>query len=1067
MKYHQPILRLSLPHSQSTSYTTTKLHPFTLSTTRYIHSSIGYNTNEAYCQSHAIQQKIHPCHLPKFTEVYAPPEINCNFHPTIIESWNTYPLESTAPIAVYTDGSLIPEEQQTTLTSHTPPTKVTSAVVFYEKTTQSTSWCNRKVIAIQIRLPTNTNSTNYTAEVLAATVATSLPGLKETHIYTDALGLISSLTKTTKLNTLSPLSSPPLLHRDYTDTGILYKHLVQHYPHTTYSHVKAHQEDQTNAIPTEHGTGNKLADLIAQNKLNDARKIAPNIKIFTYTLEELFTNTTNTPIIQLGDSPATPTFYIHHPKITEQRFHTISLNSWLNNVIPYTSLSPLQWTDISWNLAGTLISKATANCTHMKTFLLKFLYNALPNMYNKHKYSTQKQGTDSQQDDFPPCPLCNQGADSLSHLYCQCPHPEITQHRTNLLTNLKKICLNTNPLTNDNTTLLTIANLITERMNNTSPDHRCLLGLVPAQQLPLQKTFKQITKNYQLIVQQTVPFISTIWKAYCTISHTNTIPTNTRNTTSNTIPLPRLTIITGNNGTISTQTITDHQPPAYFRKKRKSKRYQPLHDPTQRTLSIHYLQTQNTPPLQVRNNTEPTTHHTTYSQCDPLTPIVSEQWQSPSNPARRILAVPTHSHPPTQDNNYHNNFSPLEITDNPNPIDNINLPTYPHQTFNHINISLPTTRTNLLNHLNMTLTDVPANGDCFYNVIQLFLTSIPDPIQTHIPQLRQQIATFFKSSSGKTILQHYHQQPTIIEQSILPTLKPSLFPNRDIFAQDFVIAAMASILQTTINVYQNIPSQPPLHITFKPYPTHHSLHITTTHLPYIHIWNENSHFQLMTPKNYQSQIHLPLLSPPPPNLPVLNKTPKGRLSTIPAPRQFHTISQCIYHPLPSDALHPTSFCTQLCHQHCPNHYSAYRPVPIKIAHFHQFSAAVNAVGVPKHTPLFETAGTISKKPTENSIPITPHHHTSILYSHPLVKLITHSTNPNCILRPLIIPEPFPHIKLFVVTLTDLNPYTVLSIHPPPRPLPPPQPPPEPPPQPTKAPPSRTHPRITDYFKSLR
>ena len=31
---------------------------------------------------------------------------------------------------------------------------------------------------------------------------------------------------------------------DYTDTGILYKHLVQHYPHTAYTHVIAHQEER-------------------------------------------------------------------------------------------------------------------------------------------------------------------------------------------------------------------------------------------------------------------------------------------------------------------------------------------------------------------------------------------------------------------------------------------------------------------------------------------------------------------------------------------------------------------------------------------------------------------------------------------------------------------------------------------------------------------------------------------------------------------------------------------------------------------------------------------------------
>ena len=152
---------------------------------------------------------------------------------------------------------------------------------------------------------------------------------------------------------------------------------------------------------------------------------------------------------------------------------------------------------------------------------------------------------------------------------------------------------------------------------------------------------------------------------------------------------------------------------------------------------------------------------------------------------------------------------------------------YPYQTTVPLKISLPTTQADILNYLNMTLTDVPPNGDCFYNVIQLFLTSMPDPIQTFIPQLRQLIATFFRSSSGKTILQHYHQQTTIIEHSILPTLKPSLFPNRDIFAQDFVIAAMASILQTPIQVYQHILGQPPLHITFKPYPTSTSLQHTS------------------------------------------------------------------------------------------------------------------------------------------------------------------------------------------------------------------------------------------------
>ena len=244
-------------------------------------------------------------------------------------------------------------------------------------------------------------------------------------------------------------------------------------------------------------------------------------------------------------------------------------------------------------------------------------------------------------------------------------------------------------------------------------------------------------------------------------------------------------------------------------------------------------------------------------------------WQSPRNPSRLPPPIHTNSPPPTPASLHINVFTPLEITEAPIHTQDVSFQMYPNQKAELIKISLPTTQTDILNYLNMTLTDVPPNGDCFYNVIQLFLTSLSDPIHKSIPQLRQQIATYFLSRSGNTILQHYHQQTTIIEHSILPTLKPSLFSNRDIFAQDFVIAAMASILQTTIQVYQYIPSQPPLHITFKPYSTHHSLRITTTHLPHVHIWNENSHFQLMTPTSYPRHIQLPLLSPPPPSLPVL------------------------------------------------------------------------------------------------------------------------------------------------------------------------------------------------------
>ena len=368
----------------------------------------------------------------------------------------------------------------------------------------------------------------------------------------------------------------------------------------------------------------------------------------------------------------------------------------------------------------------------------------------------------------------------------------------------------------------------------------------------------------------------------------------------------------------------------------------------------------------------------------------------------------------------------------------------------------------------MTLTDVPPNGDCFYNVIQLSLATLTEPVPTYIPQLRQQVANFLQNTrSGKTILKHYHQSPTIITKSILPNLKPSSFPNRDIYAEEYVIAAMASMLQTTIHIYHYHPDNLPQHITFKPLTTPLQNLITTSHVPHIHIWNEASHFQLLTNSPISHTLLPSSLHPSPSNLPIHNKTPKGRITTIPAPKSLRAMPQCPYTPLPYNTQFPTSFCTTHCHPYCPNHYTAYRPVPIKIAYSQALPTLVNAVGVPKHTPLFETAGTIFKQATLHTFQITPHHHSSAITTHPVLQLITHSSSPNCTLRPLLIPEPYPHLRLFLVALTDISPYTTLSILPPPRPLPPPQPPPEPPPRLLQPLPSRIHTRITDYFKSFK
>ena len=205
----------------------------------------------------------------------------------------------------------------------------------------------------------------------------------------------------------------------------------------------------------------------------------------------------------------------------------------------------------------------------------------------------------------------------------------------------------------------------------------------------------------------------------------------------------------------------------------------------------------------------------------------------------------------------------------------------------------------------------------------------------------------------------------------------------------------------------------------------------------------------------------------PSNLPVLNKTPSGRTKLIKALEQYTVNTNCPYAPLPSPTHIPTAFCKDTCLKYCPNHYTAFRPIPLKITRDSDSQRIVNAIGVPKHTPLFEASGIIYKTPTSNTFKITSCNHSSVLSTHPAVLHMIQDTSPNCVIRPLLIPEPTPQLKLFVITLYDIPPYTTLTVRPPPLPLPPPQPPPEPPPslEPARLQNERPKLRITDYFRS--
>ena len=124
-------------------------------------------------------------------------------------------------------------------------------------------------------------------------------------------------------------------------------------------------------------------------------------------------------------------------------------------------------------------------------------------------------------------------------------------------------------------------------------------------------------------------------------------------------------------------------------------------------------------------------------------------------------------------------------------------------------------------------------------------------------------------------------------------------------------------------------------------------------------------------------------------------------------------------------------------RYCDNHYSAFRPIPHqRLPPNYASSHLLTTEGVPPNTPILEISSRIHPRPSNTTFRITTRHHSDAPSTHPLLSLM-HSTNtPNCHLEEILIPEPSPHLKLFVVSSTTILPYTPLRIRPPPEPPPP-------------------------------
>ena len=1058
---------LRLPHDVHLAPNIINIPNYAITTSRYIHSAIGYTHTYATCKTAILQQHLLPRSYPHSTTPYTQPELLFNFPPQINRDCNTINNIPHFTPTVYTDGSLKPPPSPLTLLNpHISPT-ISTSVIFSSTPSTTVPWAQRDVTALRITFPTNTTADNYTAEMLGVATATSLP-LNNTAIHTDAKGIVTSVSKTLQQSYTQSTPLSPHLPRNYTETGLLYKHIIRNTTNTTLHHIKAHQEDSLPAITTEHGTGNRIADLIAQGDFHIAQTLCKSLTLYTHEINSFIQPPLPPPLISIGETPSPHDFSFHHPNVTSKHYHLHCLNQWLTNVRSQRhSLSHLQWNDLTWFLAGSAINKHSKNPNH-RIFLFKTLYNALPNAYTKHKYTNNPSHNIHSQPltpvDLPLCPLCTSATDSLSHLFCSCPHTDITSLRSTALHRLRTLASSTHP--NHPSYFLTqfIITTILSNLTSANPDHRTLLGLFHAPTILSHLTnTKLLTKLLSSILNITSHYMTATWKIYNTLTHPphhnspTLISISAKPFNTHTQTAPQLLIISGNNGTLSLKQVHDHLPKQYVSKQRKSHSRQHSHLPTpsQPLITSHFIKPHiNKPASQLPL---------------PSTPIITKPIQQPSphSPPTTPISSPTPPHPapfskqssfvypknplkpstsrtptPTKlqlrghPSPLTNSFSALEVFETTaSPL----LPPYQH--FSLLNNLSSSSIHEIFNTLSLIPHDVPQNGDCFYLTIQLFISQHFDPpVLAPIPLLRNTISSLLTSTTtGSAILADYHQSQDIIFDT-LPSLRPADYPSRDPYAQDYIIAAMATLLNTNIHVYTSLPDSSPCLHTFSPYPGYSPGPLLPS-VPPISIWAVNSHFQLLL--HTTKQLSIPSLTSnllPLPSIPLHNTTTLGLPIKIPPPPSQHHQPHCPYQQPPTPHT-LQAFCNSTCHALCPNHHSGFRTIPHqRLPPNHFPSQLLATAGVSAHTPIFEIASTIIP-PSTTSVPITTTHHSDALLNHPLVKLMHSPQEPNCHLEPILIPEPYPHLQLFVVTLAPILPYESIRIRPPPEPppnLPPPQ-----------------------------
>ena len=251
--------------------------------------------------------------------------------------------------------------------------------------------------------------------------------------------------------------------------------------------------------------------------------------------------------------------------------------------------------------------------------------------------------------------------------------------------------------------------------------------------------------------------------------------------------------------------------------------------------------------------------------------------------------------------------------------------------------------------------------------------------------------------------------------NVLTNLSHPTNTHRDIYASDCAIAALATLLISTITIIYFPHNDMSLTYSYLPYPNNTNIP-TLPHLPTITLWQSHEHFQLLLP----FQLHLPCITQNLLPLPAIHEPfPIGSPITITPSTSYPIHSQCLFTATQNHF--PISFCPHPCDPYCQHHYSAFRPTTIQRSPPKPHSSQIiTLVSLSSNTPILDISGTINTTPNLYTTPITSLYHSDVLLSHPLLRMLFCHTNPNCHLSPLLIADPIPHLK-FSSLLLPISP----------------------------------------------